>query len=104
MRLSQLLGKRIINIYDGEIMGSVGDADLVVDPATGVIESIIVPYHESYHGAYQTHYGVSGRADRKAAARGEKRVLNIPWDKVCKIGSEVIVVDVAYDDAGYDIK
>ncbi len=32
MRLSQLLGKRIINIYDGEIMGLVGDSDLVVNP------------------------------------------------------------------------
>ena len=31
MRLSQLLGKRIINIYDGEIMGLVGDSDLVVN-------------------------------------------------------------------------
>ncbi len=34
MRLSQLLGKRIINIYDGEIMGLVGDSDLVVNPET----------------------------------------------------------------------
>lgn len=90
-------------------MGSVGDADLVVDPATGVIEAIIVPYYGVYHGSYHAaHCGVSGRelsgrADRKAAARGEKRVLNIPWDKVCKIGSEVIVVDVAYDEVVSDI-
>ena len=44
MRLSQLLGKRIINIYDGEIMGLVGDSDLVVNPETGAIEGIILPF------------------------------------------------------------
>ena len=33
MRLSQLLGKRIINIYDGEIMGLVGDSDLEIGRA-----------------------------------------------------------------------
>ncbi len=85
MRLSQLLGKRIINIYDGEIMGSVGDSDLVVNPETGAIEAIILPC--------RTDHPFS----EKMFLRGDKRVLNIPWDKVCKIGSEVIVVDIAYD-------
>lgn len=84
MRLSQLLGKRIINIYDGEIMGLVGDSDLVVNPETGAIEGIILPYRSE----------AAGR--RSLGGRGDKRVLNIPWDKVCKIGTEVIVVDVDY--------
>jgi len=84
MRLSQLLGKRIINIFDGEIMGLVGDSDLVVNPETGVIEGIILPY----------------RADvgdkRLLAGSRQKHILSIPWEKVCKIGSEVIVVDIDY--------
>ena len=86
MRLSQLLGKRIINIYDGEIMGLVGDSDLVVNPETGAIEGIILPYR------------ASGSFSEKRLLRGaeHKHILNIPWDKVCKIGSEVIVVDVDY--------
>lgn len=84
MRLSQLLGKRIINIYDGEIMGLVGDSDLVVNPETGDIEGIILPFRPA---------GSGGRL-----LRGDnKHILNIPWEKVCKIGSEVIVVDIDYN-------
>ena len=82
MRLSQLLGKRIINIFDGEILGLVGDADLVVDPADGTIEEIVIPR----------------RAEQPFSERrrfiGDRRLLPIPWDKVCKVGSEVIVVDI----------
>jgi YlmC/YmxH family sporulation protein len=84
MRLSQLLGKRIINIYDGEIMGLVGDSDLVVNPETGAIESIIMPCRSERNFS------------EKMWLRGDKRVLNIPWEKVCKIGTEVIVVDIDY--------
>ncbi len=82
MRLSQLLGKRIINIFDGEIMGLVGDSDLVVNPESGVIEGIILPYRPV--------------GDKRLFAAGAKGSLNIPWNKVCKIGSEVIVVDIDY--------
>ena len=85
MRLSQLLGKRIINIYDGEIMGLVGDSDLVVNPETGAIEGIILPFRPA------------GGSTGSRLLRGEnKHILNIPWEKVCKIGSEVIVVDIDY--------
>ncbi len=79
MRLSQLLGKRIVNIYDGEIMGSVGDSDLIINPENGNIEGLILPY-----GA------------EKMFAKGGRAELNIPWTKVCKIGTEVIVVDIDY--------
>lgn len=79
MRLSQLLNKRIINIYDGEILGLVGDADLLVDEASGEIKALVVPWRGQIEGR--------GR-------RGERRWLNIGWDKVCKVGAEVIVVDV----------
>lgn len=80
MRLSQLLGKRIINIFDGEILGLVGDADLLVDEDTGAISGLVIP--------------------RRGAPLGEKmraadrRLINIGWDKVCKVGTEVIVVDI----------
>lgn len=87
MRLSQLLGKRIINIFDGEIMGLVGDSDLVVNPETGVIESIVLPYRADYADK-SLFAGISGSR--------QKHILNIPWEKVCKIGSEVIVVDIDY--------
>ena len=79
MRLSQLMGKRIINIFDGDILGTVGDSDLVIDPESGKIQAIVLPHHGE--GFW---------------AKSERRTLNIPWDSVCKIGSEVIVVDVEH--------
>lgn len=85
MRLSQLLGKRIINIFDGEILGLVGDADLVVDTSSGSIEEIIIPRRTEYPFSERRHFA------------GDKHLLHIPWDKVCKVGSEVIVVDVNPD-------
>lgn len=85
MRLSQLLGKRIINIYDGEILGLVGDADLLVEETTGEIKALVVPWRGQIEGR--------GR-------RGDKRLLHIGWDKVCKVGAEVIVVDVNPADGG----
>ncbi len=85
MRLSQLLGKRIINIFDGEILGLVGDADLVVNPASGLIEEIIIPRRTEYPFSERRRFG------------GDRHLLHIPWDKVCKVGSEVIVVDVNPD-------
>lgn len=35
MRLSELVGKHIVNIYDGARLGTVGDSDLVIDTETG---------------------------------------------------------------------
>lgn len=82
MRLSQLLNKRIINIYDGEILGLVGDADLLVDEDSGEIRALVVPWRGGWAA-------LNERGRRSA----ERRVLQIGWDCVCKVGSEVIVVD-----------
>ena len=43
MRLSELAGKRIINLYDGEIIGTAGDSDLLIDSVSGLITEIIIP-------------------------------------------------------------
>lgn len=86
MRLSELMGKRIVNIYDGDILGLVGDSDLVVDPGNGRIEAILLPCR--------------GEGTRRFTT--EKRILTIPWSSVCKIGTEVIVVDLEREyQAGY---
>ncbi|MDD2569389.1 MAG: YlmC/YmxH family sporulation protein [Clostridia bacterium] len=77
MRLSELMGKRIVNIFDGDILGTVGDSDLVINPENGDIQAIILPH-----------------AGEGLLSRGERRVLNIPWSAVYKVGAEVIVVDL----------
>lgn len=43
MRMSELIGKEIININDGLKMGLVGDSDLIINPESGEIHSIILP-------------------------------------------------------------
>jgi YlmC/YmxH family sporulation protein len=73
MRLSELATKKIVNIYDGDIVGSVGDADLLIDPVTGEIEELIMP-----PGRFSSH----------------KRQFAIPWQAIKKVGSEVIVVEI----------
>ncbi|NLJ72614.1 MAG: YlmC/YmxH family sporulation protein, partial [Syntrophomonadaceae bacterium] len=43
MRLNELVGKEMVNIYDGLRMGTVGDSDMLIDEKTGQIISIILP-------------------------------------------------------------
>ena len=71
------MGKKIINIFNGEIMGTVGDSDLLVDEQSGEIKALVLPR----------------RRDKGIARRAEGE-LTVPWDSVCKIGAEVIVVDI----------
>lgn len=85
MRLSELAGKRIINIYDGDFLGTAGESDLLIDGKTGEILQILLP-----------------------PARGfslwrsvEQKQLAIHWQSVRKIGSEVIVVDIAEKEQYY---
>jgi YlmC/YmxH family sporulation protein len=77
MRLSELAGKKIINLYDGAMMGTVGDSDLLVDPQSGAIDSLMLP-----------------RRNDGRSARNMPRRIAVPWEAVKKIGAEVIVVDI----------
>lgn len=78
MRLSELVGKKIINLSDGDILGTVGDSDLMIDAEDGTIKSLIIPY----------------RATGKLMMRSEKKEFTIPWESIRKIGAEVLVVEV----------
>lgn len=75
MRYSELGGKEIINVDSGERMGVVSQSDLVIDPKTGSIESIIIP---------NTSMLKIGR---------KKDEVMIPWKSIRKIGSEMIIVE-----------
>ncbi|HNX28515.1 MAG TPA: YlmC/YmxH family sporulation protein [Syntrophomonadaceae bacterium] len=77
MRLNELIGKEMVNIFDGMRMGIVGDSDMLVDTETGQIVSIILPNRGN---------ALNFWADRQK--------LVIPWDAVKKVGREVIVVDL----------
>ena len=78
MRLSEFVGKKIINLSDGDILGTVGDSDLMIDTVDGAIQSLLIPY----------------RGGNRLLARNEKKELAIPWQSIRKIGAEVLVVEV----------
>lgn len=75
-RLSELIGKDIVNIQNGSRLGTVADSDLVIHAETGEIQSIILP----------SKLGLFNMWD--------KSNLTVPWSAVRKIGSEVIIVDL----------
>lgn len=77
MRLNELIGKEMVNIFDGMRMGTVGDSDMLIDEENGRIISIILPNR----GNAFTFW-----ADRQK--------LVIPWEAIKKVGREVIVVDL----------
>jgi len=77
VRLNELVGKEMVNIYDGMRMGTVGDSDMLIDEESGLIISIILPNRNN---------ALSFWVDRQK--------MVIPWEAVKKIGREVIVVDV----------
>lgn len=76
VRLSELIGKDIVNIQNGSRLGTVADSDLVVNIESGEIDSIILP----------SRGGLLNIWDRSN--------FTIPWAAVRKIGSEVIIVDL----------
>ncbi|MEG1662329.1 MAG: YlmC/YmxH family sporulation protein [Clostridiales bacterium] len=78
MHLSDFADKKIINIYDGEILGTAGESDLLINPENGRIIEIIIP-------------PARGFASLSGVSRSQ---VSIPWSAVKKIGAEVIVVDV----------
>jgi YlmC/YmxH family sporulation protein len=81
--LSDLGGKEIINLFNGEKLGLIGDADLAIS-AKGEIEAIILTSHRGFSGFF------IGMGERNR----DNDLLYIPWLAVKKIGSEVIIVDL----------
>ena len=77
MRLSDLAGKEIINIFDGVRLGTIGDSDMIIDPESGEVVSIILPGRSNFLNLWI-----------------DRQEIEIPWSSVKKVGSEVIIVDL----------
>jgi YlmC/YmxH family sporulation protein len=74
VKVSELRLRDVINTVDGKRLGTIRDIDL--DLETGKIRSLILP-------------GVSGRLF-SLFARNEE--VAVPWEKIMKIGVDVILV------------
>ncbi len=77
MRMFELAGKEIINIYDGARLGVVGESDMVFDPESGNITSILIPRKSSLINFWV-----------------DRQFMVIPWESIKKIGNEIIIVDL----------
>ncbi|GAA0365819.1 YlmC/YmxH family sporulation protein [Bacillus horti] len=76
MRLSELSGKELIDLNNGERLGLVGQADLTIHEHTGSIESMILP-------------------SSSFLSIGKKREeIVIPWRAIRKVGPEMIIIEL----------
>ncbi len=74
-RASELRQKEVINISDGRRVGFVNDVEINFDE--GVIEALVIP------GGGKM-FGLLGRDDE----------FIIPWNRIKKIGEDIILVDL----------
>lgn len=75
MQFSELACKDVINIRDGSRLGHI--QDLEINICTGQICRIMVPGQNKWLGFL-----------------GGKSEFWIAWDQICKIGADIILVDV----------
>lgn len=80
MKFAELGGKEIVNLSDGCRLGMIAESDLLIDEKTGKIKALLVPDMKSHFSLFS-----------------EKDFLEIPWDSVKKIGSDMIIIELDSD-------
>ena len=79
MSLSELRTKDVVNTRDGKRLGKVMDIEF--DAMDGHVDALVVP----------------GEFRVGSMLRGEKCGIVIPWERICKIGANVILVELEPD-------
>lgn len=77
VKISDLRMREVINIVDGRRLGVIKDID--IDLEEGRIDAIILP-------------GLNG--GKFLGFLGKEEEIIVPWDKIKKIGMDVILVEV----------
>ncbi|MCL5935531.1 MAG: YlmC/YmxH family sporulation protein [Firmicutes bacterium] len=85
MRMAELAGKEIVNVYDGARLGVVGESDMVFEPESGQINAVIIPRRGNLINFWV-----------------DRQYMVIPWESIKKIGHEVIIVDL--DQTNLNVK
>ena len=80
MSLSELRTKDVVNTADGRRLGKVMDIEFCA--CDGRVQAIVVP----------------GGFKMAQMLRGEKCGIVIPWTRICKIGDDVILVQLEPGD------
>ena len=76
MSLSELRTKDVVNTLNGKRLGKVMDIEF--SDHTGQVEALVIP----------------GEFSVGNMLRGEKCGIVIPWQRICKIGENVILVEI----------
>ena len=76
MSLAELRTKEVVNICTGARLGKVMDIEFSLQ--TGQVEALVVP----------------GDFNVVNFIKGEKNGVVIPWNLICKIGDDVILVKI----------
>lgn len=76
MSLSELRQKDVINTRDGQCLGKVIDLEFCA--VDGRVTALVVP----------------GEFSLSSLLRGERNGIVISWENICKIGDDVILVDL----------
>ena len=82
MTLAELRQKDVINTRDGRSLGKVMDIEFCL--CDGRVTAIVVPGALRPLSLFHVTHML----------KGEKEVIIIPWEMICKIGDDVILVDV----------
>lgn len=77
MRLSELVGKEIINICDGMRITFIHECELAFNEKEGRIHSLLLPPKSSFGTFFNPN-----------------KTVVIPWHEIKKIGEEIIIVDM----------
>ncbi|MCF6459889.1 YlmC/YmxH family sporulation protein [Clostridium sp. Cult3] len=77
MMLSDLGGKEIVNLNNGERLGIIADSDIIVDEKTGKILTLIVPERKLQFKLF-----------------AENDYIEIPWHAIRKIGNDMIIIEL----------
>lgn len=71
---TKLMDKQVVNLCDGKILGYI--IDFKIDTCCGRLTAIILPGEGGF-------FGFKKCTD-----------IIIPWEKICKIGEDAIIVDI----------
>lgn len=76
MRLSEFEGKEVINLTDAQRLGTIRDAQALIDVDAGKIEAILVPFAEERFW------------------NPRHKTLAIPWRAIRRLGREIVIVEI----------
>lgn len=76
MRLSELIGKEIIDFEQGIKLSAIDRCDLLFDEQTGKISSLLVPFKHDFMNVFR-----------------ENKAYILQWQDIKKIGDEIIIIE-----------